>query len=159
MSYAEPAQPKKTLVATRQVIDEAAALAAMKTHREKVDLRIDIEDAVTDLFIDSGQIVSALANIFANAVESYDDESGPVTISVQRGGSTVKMEISDNGRGMDKETLAKAIYPFYSSKPAGRKRGMGLAYASRFIELNGGTLKIDSEPGKGTTVTVTLPTS
>ncbi|MFA5785182.1 MAG: HDOD domain-containing protein, partial [Phycisphaerae bacterium] len=106
MRYAEPAQPKKTLVATRQVIDEAAALAAMKTHREKVDLRIDIEDAVTDLFIDSGQIVSALANIIANAVESYDDESGPVTISVQRGGSTVKMEISDDGRGMDKETLA-----------------------------------------------------
>jgi signal transduction histidine kinase len=131
----------------------------MKTRREKIETQIEIEDAVTDLFVDSGQIVSALANVITNAVESYDDEQGPVRILANRFGSMVRIEISDDGRGMDKQTLAKAIYPFYSSKPAGRKRGMGLAYASRFIELNGGSLKIDSEPGKGTTVTVTLPAS
>ena len=58
---------------------------------------------------------------------------------------------------MDEQTLSKATQPFFSDKPAGRKRGMGLAHAQRLIEINNGTLDIASQPGKGTTVTVTLP--
>ena len=59
---------------------------------------------------------------------------------------------------MDAETLSqKATHPFFSAKPAGRQRGMGLAYAARLIQLNQGTLTLASEPEKGTTVTVTLP--
>ncbi len=59
---------------------------------------------------------------------------------------------------MDDATRKKAISPFFSAKPAGRKRGMGLAFASRLIQLNGGALDIESQSGHGTTVTVTLPT-
>ena len=51
----------------------------------------------------------------------------------------------------------KPTSPFFSAKPAGRKRGMGLAYASRLIRLNRGTLEIESQPDHGTTVTITLP--
>lgn len=69
----------------------------------------------------------------------------------------VKLEIKDSGCGMDAETLKKATQPFFSAKPAGRNRGMGLAYAARFIQLNKGSLKIASEPGKGTAVTICLP--
>ena len=58
---------------------------------------------------------------------------------------------------MDEATVRKAPSPFFSAKPAGRKRGMGLAYASRLIRLNRGRLDIDSHPGHGTTVTVVLP--
>ena len=58
---------------------------------------------------------------------------------------------------MDAETLQKATHPFYSAKPAGRKRGMGLAYALRFIQINKGALEIESKLGKGTTVTIYLP--
>jgi signal transduction histidine kinase len=58
---------------------------------------------------------------------------------------------------MDAETIQKATQPFFSVKAAGRKRGMGLAYVVRFIQLNKGSLNIASEPGRGTTVTVCLP--
>jgi signal transduction histidine kinase len=159
MSFAEPARPRRALVAVRQIIDEAMDLAAMKTQSDYIEADIQLADSVNDVFVDSGQIVSSLANIIANAVESYEDKSGPVEITATRTGSSVRIEISDRGCGMDAETMAKAVYPFFSSKPAGRKRGMGLAYASRFIELNGGNLKITSEPDQGTTVTVTLPCS
>ncbi len=159
MSFAEPARPRKAFVAARQIIDEAMELAALKTHSDSIDAQIEFDDAVNDVFVDSGQIVSSLASIISNAVESYGQESGPVDITASRAGSSVRIEITDHGCGMDAETLARAAYPFFSSKPAGRKRGMGLAYASRFIELNGGNLKINSELGKGTTATVTLPCS
>ena len=58
---------------------------------------------------------------------------------------------------MPEKGCEKATRPFSSAKPAGRKRGMGLAYASRLIRLNRGTLEIASQPEHGTTVTVTLP--
>jgi len=159
MSFAEPARPRRALVAVRQIVDEAMELAALKTHSDSIDAQIELDDMVNDVFVDSGQIVSSLANIIANAVESYGDKSGPVEITASRTGSSVRIEITDRGCGMNAETMTKAAYPFFSSKPAGRKRGMGLAYAARFIELNGGTLNLASEVGKGTTATVTLPAS
>ena len=66
------------------------------------------------------------------------------------------LKIRDLGCGMDAETLRKATQPFFSAKAAGRKRGMGLAYTARFLQINGGTLDIESEPGIGTTVTILL---
>jgi signal transduction histidine kinase/HD-like signal output (HDOD) protein len=162
MSFAEPASPRRALVAVRQVIDEAVDLAAMKTQSEYIETEIELADSVNDVFVDSGQIVSSLANIITNAVESYEDKSGPVEIKASRTpdqSGSVRIEITDRGCGMNAETMAKAVYPFFSSKPAGRRRGMGLAYASRFIELNVGTLKITSEVDQGTTVTIILPCS
>ncbi len=58
---------------------------------------------------------------------------------------------------MDETAVRRATSPFFSAKPAGRKRGMGLAYASRLIRLNRRALEIQRQPEHGTTVTVTLP--
>jgi signal transduction histidine kinase len=58
---------------------------------------------------------------------------------------------------MDAHTAAKATDPFFSACEAGRRRGMGLAHAQRLLTLNGGDLKLASQPDQGTIVTVTLP--
>jgi len=109
------------------------------------------------VLVDSAQVVSALANIIANAIESYADTVGPVKITVEPAGEGLRLRVSDLGRGMDEGTLKKATNPFFSAKPAGRKRGMGLACAGRLIRLNRGTLEMESRPGHGTAVSVTLP--
>lgn len=109
--------------------------------------------------MDSAQIASAAANIISNAVESYTDRMGPVKITAEpdKSPGLVKLTVSDLGCGMSEETLQKAFHPFFSARPAGRKRGMGLAHASRLIQLNNGTINIKSRPGKGTDVVITLP--
>ena len=108
---------------------------------------------------DEEQVGRSLANIVINALQSYKGGNGPVTIEcgVEPDGRKVVISIHDTGCGMDAETLAKAVEPFYSFRPAGRSRGMGLAHAQRLLQLNGGGLKLTSEANKGTTVTVTLP--
>jgi signal transduction histidine kinase len=58
---------------------------------------------------------------------------------------------------MDEETLKRAFDPFFSSKPAGRRRGMGLAKALRWIERSGGTMRLESRTGKGTRGSILLP--
>jgi signal transduction histidine kinase len=116
-----------------------------------------ISEEVERVLVDSAQVVSALANVIANAVESYSDAMGPIKITAEPGDRGLRLRVSDLGRGMDEQTLKKATNPFFSAKPAGRKRGMGLAYAARLIRLNRGKLDIESRPDRGTTVTVTLP--
>jgi len=157
MNYANPPQPRPARTAVRQILDEAAQLAAQKQKLERIEVRIEIADGLADVFVDSGQIVSAIANIFSNAVESYKTGAGPINVSAKQAGNSVNIIITDTGCGMDTETLARAAQPFFSAKPAGRKRGMGLAHAQRLIQINAGSLALASQPDKGATVTVNLP--
>ena len=103
------------------------------------------------------EVVSALANILCNSLESYTHNPGPVKVTAEKQDGYVTIFIRDCGDGMNEETTKKATYPFFSTKAAGRSRGMGLSFANRLIKLNGGWLKIKSEPDNGTTVSVSLP--
>jgi len=59
--------------------------------------------------------------------------------------------------GMAPEVLERALDPFFSHRPAGRGRGLGLSRAARYAEINGGRLRLSSRPGQGTIVLVSLP--
>jgi len=159
MSFAQPDPPRRAKVNIRQVLDEAVEFATHKTGGEPINVQVQVADDAREVLVDSAQVVSALANVIANSVESYADALGPVKITAAPVEGTVRLQISDLGYGMDAETLRKATYPFFSAKPAGRKRGMGLAYTARLIELNQGSLAIESHPDHGTTVTITLPST
>ena len=157
ISFAEPPQPRPTQTNIKQLLDEAVQLTAQKTGVEHIDVQMEIADNVENVLVDSGQIASAIANILSNSIESYGGDIGPIKVTADTAGNFVRLQISDAGCGMDAETLQKATQPFFSAKPAGRKRGMGLAQAQRFVQLNKGSLDITSESGKGTTVTILLP--
>jgi signal transduction histidine kinase len=159
MSFAEPPEARATQTDIKQMLDEAIELAKQKTNAEHLEVQIEVAEDIGNVFVDSAQIVSAIANVISNAVESYGDKPGPIKITADAAetGDSVKLQISDTGCGMDAETVQKATQPFFSAKPAGRKRGMGLAYTVRFIQLNKGSLNIASEPDSGTTVTICLP--
>jgi len=159
MSFAEPPQPRAVQTDIKQMLDEAMHLASQKTNTKQLDIQIVVAEDIKSVFVDSAQIVSALANVISNAIESYIDKPGAIKITANATEScdSVKLQISDVGCGMDAETISKATQPFFSAKPAGRKRGMGLAYTVRFIQLNKGSLNIASETDGGTTVTICLP--
>jgi signal transduction histidine kinase len=91
-----------------------------------------------------------------NAIEAVED-GGRVTIGVREAGEAVEVEVADDGRGMDAATLLRAFDPFFSGREAGRGIGLGLPKAWRLVELNGGTVAVDSRPGGGTRVALTLP--
>jgi two-component system sensor histidine kinase AtoS len=146
-------------VSIRQIIEEAVQFASRKSGAEHINSQIYVAEAAGDVLVDSAQIVSAVGNVIANAVESYKDAMGPVKITAEPAEGAVRLRVSDLGRGMDAVTLRKARHPFFSAKPAGRNRGMGLAYATRLIGLNRGSLSIESQPDHGTTVTITLPSA
>jgi len=160
MGFAQPEPPRFAETNIRQMLDEAVQLTVQKTKLEEPDIQFDIAEDSENVLVDSAQIASAIANILSNSLESYSKGSGPVKVAARanESGDFVKLQVADSGCGMDEETLKKATQPFFCSKPAGRKRGMGLAHALRLIQLNKGSLDIESRPGEGTTVTILLPT-
>ena len=161
MSFAQPPQPKLQMSNIKTIIDEAIQLTVQKQNKEQLDIQIEITEGLEDVFVDSAQVVSALSNVLCNSLESYNQGTGPVKVTAEPEDSSnlIKLQITDSGCGMDAQTLKKATQPFFSARPAGRKRGMGLAHAQRFLHLNNGSLTIQSSPGIGTIVIILLPRS
>ena len=159
LSFAKPQRPEPKKTNIKQLLDQAVQLAAQKANADAENVSIEINKNRGYVYVDSSQIVNSLANIICNSFESYITKSGPISITAGPDGTgrAVAVTISDLGCGMDSATVQKATFPFFSAKPAGRKRGLGLAVASRLIKLNNGQISIESIPLEGTKITVTLP--
>jgi putative nucleotidyltransferase with HDIG domain len=122
-------------------------------------ITLDLFDDEVTVLADGGQLHQVLSAIVENAVEAMDSETAHLHINspAQASDETVRIVIEDNGVGMTPEVVEHAFDPFFSARPAGRGRGLGLSQAFRLVENQDGRLRIDSTPGVGTVVTIELP--
>lgn len=159
MSYARPGRPQTRTVSPFVVINNSLEKVNARYLSEPLDIHLENIESLSDIEVDAEQIAEAIAQIIYNALESYESGNGPVQIIGDEKPQTgfIEIRIKDSGCGMNAETLQKGTQPFFSDKPAGRQRGMGLSLADSFLKNNGCTLKIESQPDKGTTVTINLP--
>ena len=101
-----------------------------------------------------GQVFNSL---IANAVEAIE-RNGRIALSVEREDEQrLRVSIQDNGPGMSRDQLAGAFKPFHTTKAKGI--GLGLPLAKRIVERFGGSIALASEPGKGTTIEILLPSA
>jgi nitrogen-specific signal transduction histidine kinase/CheY-like chemotaxis protein len=131
---------------------------------------IEVEGEVPAVTVDSNQLEMALLNLAVNARDAMPgggvltiavgcDEVLPHESQILSAGRYVVLSMRDNGEGMDQETLAKAVEPFFSTKAIGKGTGLGLSMVSGLAEQSGGAFDLESSPGQGTTATMWLPTT
>jgi signal transduction histidine kinase/CheY-like chemotaxis protein len=107
--------------------------------------------------VDPGQLENALINLVFNARDAVGDR-GRITVGAGHApDGMVRIEIADDGAGMDAETLARIFEPFFTTKLAGAGSGLGLSMVYGFVRQSGGRIDVASTPGHGTTVTIDLP--
>jgi signal transduction histidine kinase len=121
---------------------------------ESVRVVLDLPASLPAVLGDPEQIRIVLGNLVRNAREAMP-EGGPLTITGRAAGDAVDVDVADTGVGIPPESLARVMEPLYSTKARGL--GLGLAIARSILEKNRGSLRLASEPGRGTTFTVRLP--
>jgi len=159
LEFAQPAEPAPAVVTVAELFSEVVGSLSKLTKDKSIEIQTQLDDDLPELFVDRRQIGLALTEVITNAIESYDEPGGTITM---RAGyneleDVVNLEVIDQGCGMDEQTLRKAPGPFFSARQAGRKRGLGLSRGIRYIESSGGRLRLDSQLDYGTCVRITLP--
>jgi len=120
----------------------------------RIDIVNNVAGPLPRVFVDRTLTARSLANIVENALHAMPSK-GRLTIDASADHQFVLLRIHDSGVGMDEESLARVFEPYFSTKTTGT--GLGLPIARRNIELNGGTIEVESGKGRGTTVIVRLP--
>jgi nitrogen-specific signal transduction histidine kinase/CheY-like chemotaxis protein len=162
---------KPSVVLLGDSIQNTIELAARGLGPE-IRIATHIDESVPPLFVDPAGLESALLNLVVNARDAMP-KGGTIIISsklqkldnshpvVQAGdlkkGQYVYVGVTDTGHGMSKETLERAFEPFFTTKQRNKGTGLGLAMVYGFVKQSGGTVRVYSELGHGTTVSFYLP--
>ncbi len=156
MTFARPSSPQPSDFQLRELIAEVAALISREAEREGV--RIEIDDRVENdsCYLDRSQIKQVILNIALNGIEACED-GGRVIVKTRDSEDPryIRIEIEDNGVGIDEQSMEKLYNPFFTTKSEGT--GLGLAISRKIMEGNGGILTHRSELGKGTSFFIDLP--
>ncbi|MEK7326608.1 MAG: HAMP domain-containing sensor histidine kinase, partial [Chloroflexota bacterium] len=140
----------------RALIDDALLLTHLPPD-SGVELKTNVAPDAPAIICDQDKIAQVLVNLMDNALDAMTSP-GTITLDASRhsdGG--LVLSIADTGTGMSEEVLAHAFDPFYTTKPTGEGTGLGLSICRGIVRAHDGQMKIDSRPGQGTQVIITLP--
>ena len=133
-----------------------------------IQFEINLAPGLKPVSLDAARFEAALLNLVVNARDAMPD-GGTLTVATENAdlgehqvgrlaaGSYVRVTVSDSGVGMSPEVLMRAFEPFFTTKEIGKGTGLGLSQVYGFITQSGGDIKLQSEAGKGTTVSIYLP--
>jgi signal transduction histidine kinase len=145
-----PPEPARQEVA--ELVGQALRKCAVPSG---VRVALDVPDSLPAVWVDEAQMHTVFENLIANAVDAMP-QGGVLEIQAAvEGGREVVVGVRDTGSGIMPEDMARIFEPLFTTKARGI--GLGLVVVQNLIQANGGTVKVESEAGKGTLVTVTLP--
>lgn len=121
-----------------------------------VELSVDLPDTPIDVLLDPTRFEQVLLNLATNAADAMS-EGGRLHIGLRTDEADALIEVRDTGHGMGEEVVKHCFEPFYSTKPRGKRGGMGLSLAYGVVRQSGGHIDVSSEPGSGTTFVISLP--
>src|SRR3954468_1406884 len=139
-----------------------------RTLGERIQIDVDLAADSWPIYVDPHQLENAIVNLAVNARDAMEGD-GQMRITAEnvtlaanqvgdvRAGEYVKISVADTGCGMAPDVLERAFEPFFTTKPVGKGTGLGLSQIFGFAHESGGEVGIESELGKGTTVSVYLP--
>ncbi|HVN63504.1 MAG TPA: ATP-binding protein [Candidatus Binataceae bacterium] len=165
MNFARPASGQRRPVNINSLVDETLRLASY--NKRLSGIRIDplLAPDLKPAFAGDKEIQQVLLNLLLNAADASPAEGGVIRVITENGRAgkgpdkmpQVAIKVVDNGKGIPRENLERIFDPFFTTKPAGLGSGLGLPLCQLIVLANHGTIRVDSEVGRGTEVTIALP--
>lgn len=137
----------------REVVESVGAMAK----ENGVQVRWHLTEQNSVLNGDPVQITRAIQNVIINAIQASTESKGRVEVSCIRRDFYVDVRIADTGHGIQPDQIAKIFDPYFTTKQGKSGTGLGLYITKKVVEDHGGSIKVDSTPGTGTTITIRLP--
>jgi hypothetical protein len=123
---------------------------------DRCEVHVSFAPDLPRVRLDAGQLEQIVLNLAVNARDAMP-EGGHLLVTTRRAGSQVHLEVRDTGAGMSEEVRLRAFEPFFTTKPKGEGTGLGLAIVHGIVTTAGGSVTIESSPGRGTTFRIALP--
>ena len=159
LDFSRPKGKAKRQVRVAALLEDTLFL--LKHHKgfRKLDVRLDVDPVLPDIYANAEQLIQAFMAIMLNAVDAMEN-GGELRVRNSRNPhreDEVVIEFQDSGVGIPRAELVKIFEPFYTTKPQGRGTGLGLSICYGIIEQHGGRIEAESMPGRGSTFRVFLP--
>ncbi|MBI4685189.1 MAG: HAMP domain-containing protein [Nitrospirae bacterium] len=160
LSFARPPKPQFNLVNVNTLLDASLSLSIKSLFSpdksDTINIIKDFDSHLPETMADPMQLKQVFLNLLLNAIDAMP-EGGTLTAKTSYDSSenTIKIEIADTGRGIEKAIIDKVFQPFFTTKAKGT--GLGLAITKRLIEEQKGSISVDSIQGRGTTFKIALP--
>ena len=158
--FTRPAANKPSMIDVNAVISSTCKFVKYDRRLRNVELELALYKELPAVVAIADHVTQVLMNLLINSADALVDltERKPsIRISTYRGNGEVVMTVTDNGHGMDSETLERAFDEAFTTKPAGEGRGLGLFLCRALLERDGGRIELHSKVGEGTTSIVRFP--
>jgi len=156
LQFAKKQPSEKWPLKLNDIVRRAGDLARRYAHRRGVRLEVKLCESLPSLVANRTDVEQAFVNVINNAIEA--SEAGQcVVVRAERTSDKARVRVQDHGRGMTKEEKERAFDPFFTTRSKDGGIGLGLSMAHGTVAEHNGTISIDTEPGRGTTVTIEFP--
>ena len=161
LALARQHPPARQPTRLNDVVREAIELLAYPLRVDTVEVALELADDLPTLWADPHQLHQVVVNLVTNAHHAVRASAEPRRITLasrhDRASGRVGLVVADTGYGIAPENLARIFEPFFTTKPLGEGTGLGLAMLKGIVEEHGGSITVDSEPGRGTSFTIEIP--
>ena len=155
LEFARPTDVNRQWISIQGVIQHTLKMIEAQAQAKEISIHTNLSPDIKDVSIDPDEITQVLLNLYLNAIDATE-HNGRLIVSLSIfNDNMIRIDITDTGRGIERDDLARIFDPYFTTKPTGA--GLGLAIVYKIIEAHEGEIRVSSEPGKGTTVEVFLP--
>jgi signal transduction histidine kinase len=159
LDFSRVQPPAVRPVALAPLARGVAELLRVEAERRKVALRLEVPEGLPSVAADPDQLQQVLVNLSLNACDACEP-GGEVSLSATAPASAwepVRVVVRDDGCGIPAENLNQVFDPFFTTKKRGQGTGLGLTMVAQIVRNHGGRMELESEPGRGTRVTLLWP--
>jgi signal transduction histidine kinase len=157
--FFSPTRENKEPVQINRVLEEIILLAQKELADRNIRLKTHYSDVLPEVSAFPDQIKQVALNLFHNAMEALPETGGEISLSTHHQDSHLYFTVKDNGIGMTEEIRKDIFGPFFTTKSKAEGTGLGLWVTQGIVQSHGGIVEVDSQYGKGTSFTVSLPMS
>jgi signal transduction histidine kinase len=158
LAYARPSREEAQPVSINDVLEETVLFCEHVIREARVTMERDYGEELPEVSAVPGQLHQVFVNLITNACNAADADGGRIRLSSRLcGRDRIEVRVQDDGVGIPPTEIDRVFEPFFSTRRKGKGTGLGLSIVKNLVEQHRGTIEIESELGRGTTVVVTLP--